>query len=148
AQPIDNFKRVIDQEMVNAKTLVDQGTRPEDVYAKVIANGVAAPPAAPAAPAAPSAPAAPAVAKVEVPANAAIKGPKNAKVTIVEWSDFQCPFCSRAVPTVKQIEESYPKDVRVIFRHQPLPFHNNAKPAALAAMAANHQGKFWEMHDK
>ncbi len=69
-------------------------------------------------------------------------------MTIVEWSDFQCPFCSRVVPTLAQIKEKYGKDVRVVFRHQPLPFHQNAKPAAEAALAAHEQGKFWEMHDK
>jgi len=88
------------------------------------------------------------VRNVKVPDDSPAKGPKNAKVTIVEWSDFQCPFCSRVVPTLKQIEDTYAKDVRVVFRNQPLPFHQNAKPAAEAAMAANEQGKFWEMHDK
>ncbi len=89
-----------------------------------------------------------AVKKIDVPADSPAHGPKNAKVTIVEWSDFQCPFCSRAVPTLKKIEETYGKDVRVVFRHQPIPFHNNAKPAAEASMAAHEQGKFWEFHDK
>jgi protein-disulfide isomerase len=94
------------------------------------------------------APQAPAVRKVEVPSDSPVFGPKNAKVTIVEFSDFQCPFCSRVVPTVQQIKQAYGKDVRIIFRNQPLPFHNNAKPAAQAALAAHAQGKFWEMHDK
>ena len=76
------------------------------------------------------------------------KGPKNAPVTIVEFSDFQCPFCGRVVPTLKQLEEQYKGKVRVAFKNQPLPFHPNARPAAEAALAANEQGKFWEMHDK
>jgi len=80
--------------------------------------------------------------------DAPIRGNKNAPVTIVEWSDFQCPFCSRVVPTLKQIEEKYGQDVRVIFKNNPLPFHQRAMPAALAAECANEQGKFYQMHDE
>jgi protein-disulfide isomerase len=76
------------------------------------------------------------------------RGNARAPVTIVEFSDFQCPFCSRAGPTLKQIEQTYGKDVRIVWKHQPLPFHPEALPAALAAEAARQQGKFWEMHDK
>src|SRR5579862_3334448 len=86
--------------------------------------------------------------RLRVPLEGPSKGPADAKVTIVEFSDFQCPFCSRVVPTVEQIEKAYPKDVRVVFRHNPLPFHPNAPLAAEAAVAAEAQGKFWEMHDK
>src|SRR5262249_38777125 len=80
--------------------------------------------------------------------NAPAKGPKSAPVQIVEFSDFQCPFCSRVVPTVKQIEEKYGNKVHFAFRNYPLPFHQNAQIAAEAAAAANAQGKFWQMHDK
>jgi protein-disulfide isomerase len=83
-----------------------------------------------------------------LPALTPAKGPETALVTIVEVSDFQCPFCSRVGPTIKKLMEDYPKDVRVIWANQPLPFHDRAKPAATAAMAAHKQGKFWEMHDK
>ena len=76
------------------------------------------------------------------------KGPKDAKVTVIEFSDFECPFCSRGDKTVKQILENYPNDVKVVFKNLPLPFHKNAEPAARAALAAGKQGKFWEMHDK
>lgn len=72
----------------------------------------------------------------------------NAKVEIIAFSDFQCPFCSRVVPTLKQIEQTYGDTVKVTFLHQPLSFHQNAMPAAIAAVAAQKQGKFWEMHDK
>ena len=75
-------------------------------------------------------------------------GAADAKVTIIESSDFQCPFCGRVVPTMKQLLEQYPNDVRVIFKHNPLGFHKRAMPAAKAAMAAHAQGKFWEYHDK
>ncbi len=148
AQPIDNFKKIIDEEIQKAQALIAQGTPASQVYEKTIANGVTAPPAAPPAPNRPAAPAPAAIRKIDVPADAPAKGAKVAKVTIVEWSDFQCPFCTRVVPTLKQIEEQYGKDVKVVFRHQPLPFHKDAKPAAEASMAAHEQGKFWEMHDK
>jgi protein-disulfide isomerase len=75
------------------------------------------------------------------------KGPANAPVTIVEFSDFQCPYCSRVGPTLQKVLEDYPKDVRVVYKHYPLSFHKQALPAAKASAAAGRQGKFWEMHD-
>jgi len=75
-------------------------------------------------------------------------GPADAKVTIVEWSDFQCPFCAQAKDLIHQILEAYPKDVRFVFKNYPLPFHQQAMPAAKAAVAAGKQGKFFQMHDK
>src|SRR5690606_25758651 len=76
------------------------------------------------------------------------KGSDDALVTIVEWSDFQCPYCSRVGPTIAQLEKEYGDKLRVAFKHNPLGFHQRALPAALAAEAAGKQGKFWEMHDK
>jgi protein-disulfide isomerase len=76
-----------------------------------------------------------------------IRGPKNAKVTVVEFSDFQCPYCARLQPTLKQVLKAYPNDVRLVYKNFPLSFHKNAKPAAKAALAAGEQGKYWEMHD-
>jgi protein-disulfide isomerase len=75
-------------------------------------------------------------------------GPETAAVTIVEFSDFQCPFCSRVGPTLEQIKKEYGDQVRVVFKHQPLDFHAKAPAAHAAAEAAHRQGKFWEMHDK
>jgi len=72
----------------------------------------------------------------------------NAKVEIIEFSDFQCPFCSKVVPTLAELKSTYGDQIRVTFLHQPLPFHQQARPAALAAEAARRQNKFWEMHDK
>lgn len=80
--------------------------------------------------------------------NSYAKGPENAPVTIIEFSDFQCPFCSQAAALIKQVVEAYPKDVRFIYKNYPLPFHKEAMPAAKAAIAAGKQGKFFEMHDK
>ena len=83
-----------------------------------------------------------------LPARLPVHGAKDAIVTIFEVSDFQCPFCSRVGPTIKKVMEDYPNDVRVVWINQPLPFHDRAKPSAIAALAAHKQGKFWEMHDK
>jgi protein-disulfide isomerase len=144
AQPIENFKKIIDEEISKAQAMVSSGTPAEQVYAKIIEKGATAPAAAPGNPA----PAPTAIRKVDVPQDSPAKGDRSAKVTIVEWSDFQCPFCGRVVPTLKQIEDAYGKNVRVVFRNQPLPMHSNAKIAAEAGLAANEQGKFWQMHDK
>jgi len=78
---------------------------------------------------------------------APVEGNPNAPITIVTFSDFQCPFCSRVGPTIKQVMKQYEGKVRYAFRFHPLPFHNNAMSAAKAALAANAQGKFWQMHD-
>lgn len=75
-------------------------------------------------------------------------GPADAKVTLVEFSDFQCPFCSRAADTVHKIREKYGDKVHFVFRQFPLSFHQNAHVAAEASLAARAQGKFWEFHDK
>ncbi len=77
----------------------------------------------------------------------AVKGNKNAPVTIVEFSDFQCPYCSRLQPTLQQVLDAYPNDVKLVFKDFPLSFHKQAKNAAKAARAAGEQGKYWEMHD-
>jgi protein-disulfide isomerase len=75
-------------------------------------------------------------------------GPADAKVTLVEFSDFQCPFCSRAANVVSQVKEKYGDRVRFVFRQFPLSFHKQAHLAAQASLAAHAQGKFWEYHDK
>jgi protein-disulfide isomerase len=77
-----------------------------------------------------------------------VRGPADAKITIVEFSDFQCPFCAKAVGEVDQILKKYPKNVRLIFKQYPLDSHSQAELAAEAALSAQAQGKFWEMHDK
>ena len=85
--------------------------------------------------------------EVEV-GKAPVRGDEDAAITIVEWSDFQCPFCDRATPTLAKIEEHYGSKVRLAFKHFPLSIHPQAAGAHAAAEAAHRQGKFWEMHDK
>lgn len=76
-----------------------------------------------------------------------VLGPANARMTIVEFSDFQCPYCSKAVAEMKEVMRQMPKDVKLIFKQFPLDTHSDAEFAAEAALAAQVQGKFWEMHD-
>ncbi len=74
-------------------------------------------------------------------------GKAAARVTIVEFSDFQCPFCAKFHPAVRELQKAFPDDVRVVLKNYPLPFHPNARPAAKAALAAGVQGKYFEMAD-
>jgi protein-disulfide isomerase len=76
------------------------------------------------------------------------QGPATAKVTIVACSDFQCPYCARVVPTLKELAKIYGDELRIVHKHNPLPMHIRAFAAAKAAEAAGKQGKFWQMHDK
>lgn len=77
-----------------------------------------------------------------------IRGDKDAKVTIIEYSDFECPFCARFHPTMQQVMTEYAGKVRWVWRHFPLSFHPQAEPAAEAAECAGELGKFWEYGDK
>jgi protein-disulfide isomerase len=76
------------------------------------------------------------------------KGPQSAPITIVGFSDYECSFCGRALPTLKQLQERYGDLVRIVYRDYVLPSHRNAPKAAEAAHCAGEQGKFWEMHDE
>jgi protein-disulfide isomerase len=146
AQPFPAFQKLVDEQLAKADKLVKSGTKPGQVYDAIMASAKenVPPPEAPKPRAQP-----PAVRqKVELVGDTPSKGGKQALVTIVEWSDFECPFCGRANPTIKQILDTYGDKVSIQFRHQPLSFHQNAMPAAKASWAAHRQGKFWEMHDK
>jgi protein-disulfide isomerase len=74
-------------------------------------------------------------------------GPANARVVLVEFSDFQCPYCVKAVEKINAVLKAYPNDVRLIFKQYPLETHPQASISAAAALAAHNQGKFWQMHD-
>jgi len=87
--------------------------------------------------------------RVELRAGGPARGPDDARVTIVEFSDFQCPFCQRATPVLEEIEGRYPKDVRIVYRHLPLDsIHPRARASAEAAACAAEGNKFWEYHDR
>lgn len=143
AQPLPAFQTIIDEEIKKADVLLKKGTKPEQLYAKLMADNIANAPAPAAGGSAP--PSGPV--KIDL-GKAPVKGSSSAKVTIVAFSDFQCPFCSRAVPTLKQVEDAYKNKVRIAFKQLPLPFHDKAQLAAEASLAAHEQGKFWEYHDK
>ncbi|MBW2229170.1 MAG: thioredoxin domain-containing protein [Deltaproteobacteria bacterium] len=76
------------------------------------------------------------------------RGAKQAQVTVVEFSDFQCPFCGRVNPTLERINKEYRDEVLIVFKHLPLSIHAKAPAAHAAAEAAHRQGQFWEMHDR
>ena len=80
--------------------------------------------------------------------DAAVRGPTDALVTIVAFTDYQCPFCARAEATLAELRQRYPDDVRVVVQHNPLPFHARAFDAAVAAECAGEQGLFWPAHDR
>jgi len=85
--------------------------------------------------------------RIDVAATGPALGPSDAPVVIIEFSDFQCPFCARAVPILKALHARHPEDVRIVFRHMPLSFHGNARIAAVGAVCADAQGRFWDYHD-
>jgi len=87
-------------------------------------------------------------ARIEVEAIGPSKGPDDAPITLVEFSDFECPFCVRVLPTIEQVQQTYGDQVRIVYRQFPLnAIHPNAQLSAEASLCADAQGKFWEMHD-
>ncbi len=80
-------------------------------------------------------------------AGAPVRGPEDARITLVEFSDFECPFCSAAVKQVDLVMAAYPKDIKLIYKQFPLSMHPHAEMAAEASLAARDQGKFWEMYE-
>ncbi len=80
--------------------------------------------------------------------DSAAHGPADAWVTIVEVSDFQCPFCGKVVPTINDLQKKYGNDIRVVFKNNPLSFHPRAMPASMSAECAREQGKFWDVYER
>jgi protein-disulfide isomerase len=152
AQPLEKFTEVIDAQLAEAKKLVASGTKPADVYVKLSNKNQTAQPAAAA-----NKPKGEdaeeedkSVWRVLVAEDDPIKGPKDAPVTMIIFSEFQCPFCKRVDDTLKQVIAAYPNDVRMVWKDNTLPFHPRAKPAAtLARHAYKQKGDkgFWEAHD-
>jgi protein-disulfide isomerase len=153
AQPLDKFTELVDQQLAAAKQAIASGTKADKVYAKLAGENKAKAPAA-AAPDAKKPDAKPAeddktVWKVPV-GTSAIKGGANALVTIVEFSDFQCPFCGRVEPALADVTKTYGDKVRIVWKHNPLPFHPRAEPASeltMEARAEKGDKGFWAAHD-
>jgi protein-disulfide isomerase len=151
AQPLEAFRAVMDAELALATRAMGLGASRQDIYGLAMAT----PRAAPVAPSAPDAavvatPADAPVFRVPLAPDQPVRGAADALVTVVVFSDFQCPFCARVVPTLASLEQRYGRDLRLVFRHNPLPFHQDAMPAAQAAVEAFVQRGspgFWAMHD-
>ncbi len=143
AQPATAFEAIIKRQLEEAKGMLQGGVSKDQLYAKMVDKNYKGAEAQPNAPR----PQATVVQMVPVEKNDPVKGSKNPLVTIVEFSDFQCPFCTRVNPTLDQVMKNFGDDVRIVFKQNPLPFHKEAPAAAEIALAAGEQGKFWEMHD-
>jgi protein-disulfide isomerase len=149
AQPVEQFKTIIDDEIKRAEKLIAAGVSKKGIYLALTKKGLteakaeeAQKPQQPRRRPDPNA-----VYKVPV-GSSPQKGPSDALITLIEFADYQCPFCTRVVPTIEKIQSTYGRDVRFVFKQNPLPFHQNAMPASQAALAAGAQGKFWQMHEK
>jgi protein-disulfide isomerase len=152
AQPFEQFKTVIDAQLAEANKMIAAGTPKEQVYVAATKKNFEAPPEQnnKEAQKQQQPEEDKTIWKVPVFEDDPVKGPKDALVTIVEWSEFQCPFCKRVGDTLKKITDTYPNDVRIVWKDNPLPFHPRAKPAAvLARMAYKQKGDkgFWQAHD-
>jgi protein-disulfide isomerase len=150
AQPFDKFKEVIDAQLAEAQKLIASGVKPSDVYPQLTNKNQTAQADSPSKPERKAEEEDTSVWKVPVLADDPVKGPKDALVTIVIFSEFQCPFCKRVEDTLKQVMTTYANDVRIVWKDNTLPFHPRAKPAAaLARHAYKTKGDkgFWEAHD-
>ena len=95
----------------------------------------------------PSSPGGPVAIEITIASDDWVKGNKDAKVVLIEYSDFQCPACALYYPVLNKFSEEFGDRLAIVYRHFPLPQHQHAKSMAYAAEAAGKQGKFWEMHD-
>ncbi|WP_437785020.1 DsbA family protein [Sorangium sp. So ce1097] len=146
AQPLEKFTAVIDEQLKAAQAAIAAGTKPEKVYAKLAAeNKAKAPPQKDR-----ERPQEDDKTVWKVPVgDSPTKGPATALVTIVEWSDFQCPFCTKVVPTIDELLKTYGDKVRFVWKNNPLPFHQRAEPAAelaLEARAQKGEKGFWDAY--
>lgn len=149
AQPFPKFKETIDAELKKAEALLKKGTAKNLVSLRMTEQNVKNQPA-PDKKKAAERKEDTTVWRVPVMKDDPVKGPKDALVTIVFWSDFECPFCARVNPTIAKIRDTYAKDVRLVWKDNALPFHKQAKPAATVARFAYEKGGddlFWKAHD-
>lgn len=147
AQSEQVYQLLIDEELVKAQALLAAGVQRERVYAETVKDGKVEP--FEIAPGTTSADARK-VHDLPVPAKAASKGERTAKVVIQEFGDFECPFCQKAQPALRQLLERHPDTIRLVWRNNPLSMHPHAALAAEAAQEVLAQGgndKFWAYHD-
>jgi protein-disulfide isomerase len=148
AQPFDNFKKTIDQELQKAQAKIAAGTPKSRVYVEMTKENKKNAPA----PKEEEGEKEDTKTVFKIPVGSSpVLGSPNALVTIVIFSDFQCPFCSRVEPTLKSIRDKYGDKVRIVWKNEPLPFHPRAEPAAevaLEARAEKGDKGFWDAHDK
>ena len=145
AQPLARFVEVIEDEIAITDKMLRDGVAPKKLYATLIKGGLEKADKPPAK--ARKRPDPEAVYKIPV-GPAATWGPATAPVTIVEFADFQCPFSMRVQATLRQVRDRYGPKVRLVYRHNALPFHKDARLAAQASEEAHRQGRFWEYHDR
>jgi len=150
AQPLEVFKRVVEEQLAAAQARVAAGTPRERVYAELARENRTKAPKPDEDDDGDDDGDTRTVFKVPV-GTSPVRGSATALVTIVEFSDFQCPFCARVEPTLDALRQKYGDKVRVVWKNEPLPFHPNAEPAAQAALevrAEKGDAGFWAMHDK
>jgi protein-disulfide isomerase len=151
AQPFEKFKEVIDRELSKAQAKIAAGTPKDKIYVEMSKENFKAAPAKKGDDEEEGEKEDPkTVFKVPV-GSAPIQGKVDAPVTVLVFSDFQCPYCKRVEPTMAKIKETYGDKVRMVWKHEPLPFHPRAVPAAQLALEARAQKGdkgFWEAHDK
>jgi len=149
AQPFEKIKSVIESELENTKNMLEGGVAKKNLYKKAVEkNQDGSGSNADKGDGKKGKKKGQKVEYVPVDDGDPTKGAseEEALVTFVEFSDFQCPFCNKAMPTLDKLRENYGDKVRFVFKHRPLKFHKKAEPAAKAAYAAKQQGKFWEIH--
>jgi protein-disulfide isomerase len=147
AQPIERFEAVIDEQLAAAKQLTLAGTPPRLVYSTLTDKNVQATPRSERRALTEDDKK---VWNVTVAGDDPVRGPADALVTIVNFSEYQCPYCKRVQETLREVSKAYPKDVRIVWKDNPLPFHARAKPAAIFARVVFQkygQDAFWRLHD-
>jgi protein-disulfide isomerase len=151
AQPLTVFEEIVDAQLALAEQKRGEGVGPDAIYSTLVAASYESPSEREEAQVKPPEPRRRVdqqrVEMVPVQNDDAVLGSDDALVTIVEFSDFQCPFCRRVQPSLDKLTDAYGDKVRLVFKHYPLPFHSQADEAAKLAMAAQEKGKFWQMHD-
>lgn len=151
AQSLDKFERIIDEQIAEAVRLGLSGTRPQDAYVVLTNRNIEQAPKANDAVDAAEAPEQETVWKIPVASDDPSRGPSRAPVTIVEFCDFECPYCRRVQQTLTQLRRTYQNDVRIVWKDYPLPFHEQAMPAAVLArlvLARRGHAAFFSIHDR